>query len=322
MAASAPAAPVSDWLPFALDPVERQVSRLRLEEPVRLDLPFFHHSIERYRERHPDALTRAVSLDEILAADLPTPAPRGIIHHASRCGSTLVSQGMVQIPTCHAIAEANPINNALFLQEADRVPALRALTAAISASQPATDRLVLKQTSVNVVHARLFAEAFPDTPWVFVFRDPIEIMVSVARSATGWSEAFAQPEYAAGMLDVDAAKVRDASFEEYMGLALDRMFRAALAHDDGSALFLDYRDLRPETLVRVAHHFALEPDQAEADAIAASMQLYSKDRDRKKGFASDGARKREEATPAIQRAAALAADAYAQLRDRAAAAVG
>ncbi|MXR28952.1 sulfotransferase family protein, partial [Pseudomonas sp. PICF6] len=62
---------------------------------------------------------------------------------------------------------------------ADRRVALRGLMSAYGQRRRGMEqRLVIKLDAWNIGELALLRECFPDTPWLFVYRDPLEIAVS------------------------------------------------------------------------------------------------------------------------------------------------
>ncbi|MGJ4929374.1 hypothetical protein ACQR1I_24290 [Bradyrhizobium sp. HKCCYLS2038] len=108
-------------------------------------------------------------------------APRGIIYHVSKCGSTLVSQLLKRCGGVAVYSQPPAINDLLLPPHPgtpdDMIALLRALGARLS--RHAGGSYVLKLESWNVLFCDLIQRAFPQTPWVFCIRDPVDVAVSV-----------------------------------------------------------------------------------------------------------------------------------------------
>ncbi len=112
--------------------------------------------------------------------------PSGFIFHASRCGSTLLSQMLAALPENVVISEAGPVGAILRsnrrdpgITEGQRVLWLRWLLNAVGRRRfPAETHLFVKFECWQVLFLPLIRLAFPDVPWIFLYRDPVEIMVS------------------------------------------------------------------------------------------------------------------------------------------------
>src|SRR6185312_1662823 len=272
--------------------------------PRPLAEPFFEDSIRRTLAppfgrlfRYRTALADLIAQTE---AERPR-APDGFIFHMSRCGSTLAAQMFAALPQSVVISEAAPIDAAVQLARSTDWTAMRALRAIVIAlgRRRAGDerRYVIKLDSWHALALPLFRQAFPDVPWVFLYRDPVEVLVSQMRQrGTQMLPEFFPPRFWG--IDAGAAVPN----EDYCARMLAAICGAAA---DGAALggglMIDYRDLPRAVSSVIAPHFGLELTAGER----AAMQAASK-RDAKapsQDFAADSAGKRGEASEAVRRAA-------------------
>jgi hypothetical protein len=124
-----------------------------------------------------------MTISDFVKAAEPGPAPDGLVFHMSRCGSTLVAQMFAALPDSMVVSEPPPLDDVLqisLLGGADTaIAALRAMSAAFGrrGGRP----FVLKLDAWHALALPLFRRAFPDTPWVFLYRDPVEVLVSHMR---------------------------------------------------------------------------------------------------------------------------------------------
>lgn len=204
--------------------------------------PFFAETVDRCL-RHPfrllfrhrtdlDALCRAVD-------DQPGLPPCGFVFHMSRCGSTLLAQSLATVP-CHAVAsEPAPLEAVLRAGgEGPPVRWLRGMVGALGQARHAEQRrFFVKFDAWSILDLGVVRRAFPDVPWVFLYRDPVEVLVSHDRRPG----AHVIPGLLDGRrLGLDPALPRT----EYAARVLARLCEAALAHrDDPLATFVDYEDL-------------------------------------------------------------------------------
>ncbi len=155
---------------------------------LRLKEPFFESSVQiAMRSPFNKAFRhqrRALSLINIEQSVKPT----AFIFHASRCGSTLLSQMLSALPSHIVAAEPPPldtllreVSQALHLSEAERVEHVRALVAAMAQPTRGETAFVIKMDAWTIFELPLLLKAFPDTPWIFLYRDPVEIAVSQMR---------------------------------------------------------------------------------------------------------------------------------------------
>jgi hypothetical protein len=236
--------------------------------------PFFEETVRR-RMRRP--LTRFLRRESAVEADGPRPA--GFVFHLSRCGSTLVS-AMLTAAGYRVIREAPPIDAMLATGNARWV---RQVVTAFGNGQP----YIIKLDSWHMRRLDLIREAFPDTPWIFLFRDPVEVMASHARSPGKQALPGAIDPAALGMSLDDATGL---GRDEWLARVLAGICRSALAGRGG--LFLDYRDLPDAVGRRIAPHFGLSLTEVQ---IAAMRDAARRDAKRPRlTFQDDSAAKQAE----------------------------
>lgn len=136
---------------------------------------------------------RESSLDELAQAfDRPEAVPSGFIFHLSRCGSTLVSQMLAALDGATVISEAPPVDAILRAHlsgpricDEQRILWLRALLGALRASGAGQQHFFVKFDAWNALELPLIRQAFPEVPWIFVCREPLEVLRSHARQPGG-----------------------------------------------------------------------------------------------------------------------------------------
>lgn len=307
----AEAQPAFDWAWFGSAP---------------LDAPFYEDSIRRYAARPFSRMFRTrTTLDAIVRGAVrgaePACEPAGFIHHMSRCGSTLAAQTFAALPGTIVLSEAEPFDAvvrwAIDLGEsgesgapqAAQIAALRAIAAALGRDRTgATTRVIFKLDSWHVLALPLLRAAFPDTPWVYLYRDPLEILVSQQRMRGIHTVAGLLPTAA---LDIPGAAGMDG--DDYAASVLARTGQAVLDHwHVGGGLLVDYTELPRAIVAAIAPHFGIVPDAADRAAMTAVAMRDAKEPGRP--FTPDSAEKRRAASPAIRRAARdIAAPVHARL---------
>ena len=156
-------------------------------------------------------------------------SPAGMIFHLSRCGSTLVSRLLGTLPGVVVVSEPSPLNALLGL-DPDRVDGatlvrlVRLLVRALGRRRHGDERhLVLKCTSWNIRRREILAAAFPETPWVWVQRDPAHVVASLLANPPGWLGLGAAPPQAARLFGLDPAAVPAMARAEFTARALGAM---------------------------------------------------------------------------------------------------
>jgi hypothetical protein len=274
--------------------------------------PFFDQTIARWATGAGAKPLVTTGLDAFLALDSePSLDPVGMIFHLSRCGSTLVSRLLGTLPGVVVVAEPSPLNALLGLDPGrvdgpTLVRLVRLLVRALGRRRHGDERqLVLKCTSWNIRRREILAAAFPDTPWVWVQRDPAQVVASLLANPPGWLGSQAAPLQTARSFGIDPAAVPAMTRPEFTARALGAMLWSA-ATDPGRRLCLDYAELPGAVWQRVAAHFGLEVDAAAIQRMTEQSRYYSKDVELQ-DFSGDG-RQRRPVTDAIREAAQRFAD--------------
>ena len=215
-----------------------------------------------------------------------------MIFHMSRCGSTLLTQLLAAAAATRVISEAQPLNAVLVeaahsqLDET-RIRWLRGLVHFLG--QPS--RYYVKCASWQVLQLPLIRRAFPGLRWVFLYRDPVEVLVSHERHP-GW---------------LPSAAPRARILADYC--------RAALDQADDNTLLVNYDQLVPEHLPTILD-FLQVPSRARPQ-LAEVSRYHAKDPTRRRLWIDDRADKQREASQEIRQAAdRWLAGPYAELEAR------
>jgi hypothetical protein len=139
--------------------------------------PFFEDILHRHRGER-----RQSHLREFGDFPLPEPVPpTAFIFHASRSGSTLLSQLLACLDGTRSLSEP-PILDEVFqlpLPDAEKIPLLRQIISALG--QRGTDadqRFFIKFDSWHLPWLEIVRSAFPQVQCYFLYRHPVEILWS------------------------------------------------------------------------------------------------------------------------------------------------
>ena len=194
--------------------------------------------------------------------------PSGFIFHMSRCGSTLIAQTLSSIPRTLVISEAAPIDTAVRTNNAEW---LRRTVQALGQRRFGETHYFVKLDAWHIHNLPLIREAFPETPWIFVCRNPVEVLVSQLRSPGKQALPGAMDPEALGLSFSDITTVNR---EEWCARVLAGFCSSALAfRDDPRALFVDYRQLPGAVWDEVAKHFSLHFSSEELAKIHSAARL-------------------------------------------------
>ncbi len=210
--------------------------------------------------------------------------PDGFIFHISRCGSTLVSRSLAAAESTMVLSEPSPLDDIVRTGRGDW---LERLVSAFGRSG-AGGRIVIKLDSWHVRSLPLFRAVFPDVPWVFVYRDPLEVLVSQLRSGGMHCLPGAMDPAALGMRFEDIVTL---SKQEWCERVLSGYFQAAMEfRADPKGLFIDYRELPGAITGAIAAHFGLGLSAEDAARVEAATRINAKSPS--EVFADDRAEKR------------------------------
>jgi hypothetical protein len=244
--------------------------------------PFFDQTVARWSSGPRAQRLVRTGLEALVALDKePSLEPAGMIFHLSRCGSTLVSRLLGTLPGVVAVAEPSPLNALLGLDPervdpAAQVQFVRLLVRALGRRRHDDERhLVLKCTSWNIRHRAILAAAFPDTPWIWVQRDPAPVLASLLAEPPGWLRLQDWPRSAAQRFGLDPAAVPAMTRVEFAARAVGAMLAAA-ATDSADRICVDHADLPDAIWQRAAPHFRLESDSVAVERMTEESRFYSK----------------------------------------------
>jgi hypothetical protein len=286
---------------------------------LRFTAPFFEQTIGRAMTHPFNLLFGHTTPFATIAADgdeSPELKLSGLIFHMSRCGSTVVSQMLTALPCNVVLSEPTPVDHALRI--ADRYPnvpdeeivrCLRGVTVALGRRRNEPERdMFIKLDAWHILRFPLIRRAFPDVPWIFIYRDPLEVLASLARSRPSQMFGSIHP----ALLGLDPPALTAMSLDAYSALVLERYCGAAIEHYRDGGLLVEYRELPDAVCGKVSNHFDLRYGQAEIAAMRVAGQFDAKNP--KKRFQPDGEAKQREASEEIRRLAQIKLESlYAQL---------
>jgi hypothetical protein len=270
---------------------------------VRFSEPFFEDSIARaLRRPFSAAFLRRAPLEAWDAAAWPDPA--GLIFHMSRCGSTLVSQMLKALPGVTVFSEAPPVDSivrahefGVDVNEERHAIWLRAIGRAIGRGGAQGQRAyVLKLDCWHALDLPLFRRAFPNSPWIFLYRDPIQVLASLASQPAEWNlRGYLKAE----RFGFDPASVPPAALTEYRTRLLAGIMRSVLEYgDELDGHLVNYSQLPDWGWSALPRLFGLDASAGETARMGEVAACDAK----RSGvvFAPDAERKRSNATPELR----------------------
>jgi hypothetical protein len=194
-------------------------------------------------------------LDELAAAALPL---AGVILHLSRSGSTLVASALAQLPGLRVVNEPPLLDRALTAVRSGLDPELTQLRRALAEmGRPdgIHDRYLIKADSWHVLALDVLQQVVAELRWLFVYRDPGEVLASHLNGHGSQTVPGLLPEVWFG----EPNTILPA---EHAVDVIAAMCSAALPFATAQTL-LNYDELPEALFDRVPRHFGLDPVVAE-----------------------------------------------------------
>ncbi len=275
---------------------------------VRFTDPFFRTTVDTVR-RTPFNLafrnrTAIATLSNLRESGRPAVDPTGFIFHMSRCGSTLVSQMLAALPRNMVLSEPPPVDDVLLLRRCgiadDTVTAvLKDMVHCLAEPRNGETQFFIKFDAWNVLDLTLIRLAFPSVPWVFLYREPLEVMASQMRQP---ASSMMPGNITHPLPGLPAERLFSMAREEYAARALGILCESALAHsNDEKALFIEYNELPAAVFDKIAEHFGLELADADVESMRAASTVHAKTGE--KNYSSDSDKNRAEVSDEVRRAA-------------------
>jgi hypothetical protein len=267
------------WTPIEIAPDGRAVKWCDLRG-IELREPFFSDTVARAR-RQPYRLLFDARTDAGALAAFAAPAQQlplsGLIFHTSRCGSTLVSQMLAQLTGTVVLSEPAVVDQLLRARPAadgGRGHALAGLIGALARSRaPDQQRMVLKLDAWSTRDLKLIRSTFPGTPWLFVYRNPDEVIASHGRlPGMPGAPGVLPPE----LFGLDLATALAMGPAGYCAEVVATICEDALAHLDDGGLAVAYEELPAAVWEKVLPHFGIVAQVQESERMRAAARRDAK----------------------------------------------
>ncbi|MEA2904170.1 MAG: hypothetical protein QOI12_1557 [Alphaproteobacteria bacterium] len=272
----------------------------------RLREPFFEGSVQRRLFKPFNRLFRYSTPVAKLAGWLqahPSLRPAGFIFHMSRCGSTLVSQMLAALAQNVVISEASPIDAVVRarhvrpdLSNEQHDLWLAWMIGALGQPRSGDERrYFIKLDCWHTLALPLFRRAFPEVPWVFMYRDPVEVLVSQLR--------MPGLQMIQGALGPDLFGITPSDGwlkpEDYCARVLARICEPVLQHyAGGAAMLVNYHQLPQALWTTIMPHFGVQCSDGDRIAMSAAARYDAKTPTFE--FTPDVHGKQQEATAAVR----------------------
>ena len=294
---------------------------------VSLSEPFFQQTVDRAKIEKRGALFTEFDVLLQLEHVLESVPPTGFIFHSSRCGSTLVANACRAISNSIVLSEANAIDKLIARFFTDAVEGgvkeslysvfLRGVVHALGQRRRGNEQhLFIKFACTSFAQLERIMRIWPHVPWIFLYRDPIETIVSNVNDPPTW------------LLDDDwrvLASITGTTPDEVAAMALEERCARSIAsfYSKANALanersrLLNYNQLSLPIISSVLKFFKVSPSAQELEAIARASGVYAKEVSGTRPFVADADKKQKLASDLIREvAASWASGPYQQLEQK------
>ena len=279
---------------------------------VNLTEPFFQQTVDRLKLEHPERRELFAEFDLLvqLERSFDSIPPAGFIFHSSRCGSTLVANACRAIDGAIVLSEPPAVDKliARFITDAGQNGTkemlysifLRGAVRALAQRRSGQERhLFIKFACCSVAQIDRVRRVWPNVPWVFLYRDPVETIVSNLQNRPAWL-LDEDRRVLATIIGSSAAAVAEMSAEELCARSIGSFYSTAHRVANDSGLLLNYNQLSPAEIFNVLTFFGVRPAATEMETIARQGQTYSKTVSGERTFVADGVRKQAVATDLVR----------------------
>ena len=282
---------------------------------VDLAEPFFQQTVDRLKSEHPERREVFTEFDTLvqLEKSFDSIAPTGFIFHSSRCGSTLLANACRAIDGSIVLSEAPAIDKliARFITDVDEHGTkaklysifLRAAMRALGQRRNGNEqRLFVKFACCSVSQIERIRRIWPEVPWVFLYRDPIETIVSNIQNVPAWLQDD-DHRVLASIINTSTEAVAAMSIEELCARSIGSFFSTAYRVANDRALLLNYNQLSLAEITNALNFFGVRPAAAEMETIAHQSQTYSKSLSGDRAFVADTNAKQRAASQLVHEVA-------------------
>lgn len=301
-------ADLQGWLPVDAVVVDGRPGLTWLDmKGVDLTEPFFQQTVDRVKSQHLERREVFTEFDTLvqLEKSFDSVAPTGFIFHSSRCGSTLLANACRAIDGAIVLSEPPPVDKliARFITDVDEHGTkaklysifLRGVLKALGQRRTGNERsLFVKFACCSVSQIERIRRIWPDVPCVFLYRDPVETIVSNLQNVPAWLQDE-DHRVLASITGASTEAVAAMSTAQLCARALGSFYAIANRVANDRALLLNYHQLSLAEITNVLNFFGVEPAAAALETIARQSQTYSKSIAGDRAFVAD--------TDAKQRAA-------------------
>jgi len=263
--------------------------------------------------------------------------PKGFLFNTYKCGSSLLSKMLSSLPRNLVISEDETISAAAsasyFMKDSNKFSEsfrIELLQSAVSAlGQPrlgVEENYIIRFGLSDVINLPFIKKVFPEVPVIFLYRDPVEVIVShliepyndmkeirmqsclvrkrlnsIAVELTQISSEKSQSHLVEQILDFSAAELKKMSAEEFHARSIGIFFEMAVQYFDKKSLAINYNRLLSKSgLHEILDFLQISVSDSEIDTMTKQLKFYSKEDVRKQVYRDDRAEKQKIASKKLR----------------------
>ena len=247
--------------------------------------PFFDETIDKCRKLSNNShLRRCISSVNLLpewSLQLETVAPTAFIFHISRCGSTLLSQLLSLNPENIVLSEV-PLFDELLRSGHNKnnmeavLPLLRSAIHFYAVKRATMNkRLFIKMDSWQIHFYKQFRALYPQTPFIFLYRRPDEVIRSQQKKRGMQSvPGVLEPE----IFGFDKNEIMQQGLDEYMAKVIESYFSAfiKILQADKLSLPVNYNEGAVSILKKIAAFSGISMTEMEIEKMEQRSKFHGK----------------------------------------------
>lgn len=292
------------WLPYNIryDDAQLIVDWCHMADE-RLEDPFFDQTIHRLLRSTPYA-SRSTLFKALVDINLKKPArkPTGFIFHASRCGSTLIAQMLASLQQFVVFSE--PAILETLLRSTDSLVGapneqkqwlLENVIQAFLDYKAIWQGAFVKFSARAILDYRLITQVYPSVPCIFVYRDPVEVLVSLVGTQ---ADRLPPGLDKTGLLNEDSQAINRMRPVEFWARVIANQYAAAIEICGYSQpLLVNYSQLPEIVWTDMVNFFGIVLSTRDVERMQEVLTRNAKEP--RKPFSGDRVNKRDNATKEI-----------------------
>ena len=236
---------------------------------------------------------------------LDNKVPSGFIFHMSRCGSTVLTNSLSKT---NNVITHSPVSFKFWKYitknwtepytniEDDRIAMYKNLLFSMGKKNKKT---FFKFCSFETYFLPLVMELFPKKPFLFIFREPLEVLVSLLNYSPRWVRDR-KSNFGLFFTDISPSEIKKINLLNYFEKILINILSTVLKTSNPNIHYLNYIRLKPQYIEEILKKaFTYHPTQNEIKKMQLQFKYYSKGKNLKH-FIPDSEKKKKLVTPQIK----------------------